>query len=437
MAIIYKILSEVKLMHEYYLTGSKGETVFDEALQDDRISFLQQQFINDYRSVNGDIEFVVPEMLQDMFKNYHLRIVPSYSGFKLAARCVRKKLPDNTTVFQPFVPLPANLSIFVLLRAKNNISSFSSVPIEKPFQAAYFFTNDNFPGAKAFPFLATAVPAFDAAATYEQGQLASFGIAGVKTFLNNGAADPWFALNGTGYVNEADRVLTPLRFHYAFPAGSNITDVSFTLEDQASNEVKKITAVAGESIKSVSLDFHTEQNIVKTIPSNPVSAASFYKLTVSADGYFRTFTLLFADDALNISQYVGAVCLKPSVPVAAFNLTDTQGLLRTRINPDTTKVPVPVFELWMKSRLVYWHYKNNERKNIKLMVDTQDVLAYDNGILITKDPHPLSYQPILLKKPDSTFQYLPNPTPGDPVNIINSKQFVNILVPASKLFPLE
>jgi hypothetical protein len=437
MAIVYKILGEVKLMHEYYLTGSEGQTIFDQALQDDRISFLQQQFINDNRSVNQDIEFVVPEMLQDMFKNYHLRIVPSYFGFKLAVRCVRKKLPDNTTVFEPFIPLPADLSIFILLRAKNNINSFSSVPIEKPLQSAYFFTNDNFPGPRAFPFLASAVPAFDAARTYEQGELASFGISGIKVFLNNGAADPWLTLNGTGYVNEADRMLVPLRFNYNFPAGSNITDVSFTLEDSASNEVKKITAIADEPIKSVSLDFHTEQNTVKTIPSGAVAADSFYTLTISANGYFRTFMLLFADDALNISQYTGAICLKPTVPVAAFNLVDSAGLLHTRINPDTTKVPVPVFELWMKSRLVYWHYRNNERKNIKLMIDTQDVLAYDNGILITKDPHPLSYQPILLKKPDATFQYLPNPMPGEPVNVVNSKQFINILVPASKLFPLE
>ena len=91
MSIVYKILCEVKLMHEYYLTGSNGETIFDEALQQDRILFLQEQFINDIRSVNQDIEFVVPEMLQEMYKNYHLRIVPSYSGFKLADRYVRKK----------------------------------------------------------------------------------------------------------------------------------------------------------------------------------------------------------------------------------------------------------------------------------------------------------------------------------------------------------
>lgn len=438
MAIVYKIICEVKLMHEYYLTGSKGETVFDEALQDDRISFLQQQFINDYRSVNQDIEFVVPEVMEAMFKSYHLRIVPSYSGFKLAARCVRKKLDDGTTVFEPFVPMAADLPIFILLRAKNSFSSFSSLPFEKPLQPAFFFTNDNFPGAKAFPFLAGAVPAFDAAKTYEQGEIASFGISGIKVFLNNGAVDPWLTLNGTGYVNEADRMLVPLRFSYSFPASLNITEASFTLTNADGDEVKKINIVAGEAIKSLSLDFHTDTNIVKTIPANTIAADSVYTLTISAsNGYNRTYTLLFADDALNISQYTGLICFKPIVPVSAFNLLDAAGLLHTRINPDTTKVPVPVFELWMKSRLVYWHYRNNERKNIKLMVDTQDVLAYDNGILITKDPHPLSYQPILLKKPDSSFQYLPNPVPGDPVNIINNKHFVNILVPASKLFPLE
>lgn len=438
MAIVYKILCEVKLMHEYYLTGSKGETIFDEALQEDRISFLQQQFINDNRSVHQDLEFVVPDMLQDMFNSYHLRIVPSYSGFKLAARCNRRKLADGTTVFEPFVPLPNDLSIFILLRQKNNITSFSSIPFEKPLQSAWFFTNDNFPGAKAFPFLASAVPAFDAAKIYEQGEIASFGINGIKMFMNNGEADPWLTLNGTGYVSEADRFLVPLQFSYSFPASLNITGATFTLEDANGNEVKTITAAAGDAIKSLRLDFHTDTDIVQTIPGKPIAADSLYTLTVSAsNGYTRSYTLLFADDRMNISSYTGVVCLKPIVPTAAFNLLDAQGLLHTRINPDTTKVPVPVYELWIKSRLVYWQYRNNERKNIKLMVDTQDVLVYDNGILVTKNPRPLSYQPLLLKKPDNSFQYLPNPMPGDPVNTTNAKHFVSILVPASKLFPLE
>lgn len=438
MSIVYKILCEVKLMHEYYLTGSKGETIFDEALQDDRIGFLQEQFINDIRSVNSDMEFEVPDMQREMFKNHHLRVVPSYSGFKLAARCVRKKLADGTTVYEPFVQLPDDLSIFILLRQKNSISSFSSIPFGKPLPSGWFFTNDNFPGTKAFPFLAGAVPAFDAAKTYEQGELASFGISGIKMFMNNGAVDPWLTLNGTGYVNEADRLLVPLQFNYSFPVSLDITEASFKLEDSNGDEVKTITAIAGQAIKSVRLDFHTDTDIVQTIPGKAISAASLYTLTVSAsNGYTRTYTLLFADDKLNIAAYSGMICLKPIVPVSAFNLLDAQGLLHTRINPDTTKVPVPVFELWIKSRLVYWQYRNNERKNIKLMVDTQDVLTYDNGILVTKDPRPLSYQPVMLKKPDSSFQYLPNPAPGDPVNTTSAKHFVSILVPASKLFPLE
>lgn len=438
MSIVYKIVCEVKLMHEYYLTGSNGQTVFDEALQDDRIDFLQQQFINDNRTVNQDIEFVIPEMLQEMYRSYHLRIIPSYSGFKLAARCIRQKLADGTTVYEPFVSLPNSLPIYVLLRAKNNISSFSSIPFDKPLQSAYFFTNDDFPGVKSFPFLASSVPAFDAAKIYEQGEIASFGINGIKIFLNNGAVDPWLALNGTGYVNETDRLLVPLRFNYSFPVSLNVIEASFTLTNSNGDEIKKITAIAGEAIKSVTLDFNTDTNLVQTVPAKAIAPESFYTLTVSgSNGYTRTFSLLFTDDKLHISGYTALICLRPQVPVAAFNLLDASGLLHTRINPDSTKVPVPVFELWMKSRLVYWSYRNNERKNIKLMPDTQDVLVYDNGILVTKDPRPLSYQPIMLKKPDNSFQYLPNPLPGDPVNINNSKHFVNILVPASKLFPLE
>ncbi|MEP6727876.1 MAG: hypothetical protein ABJC98_18790 [Bacteroidota bacterium] len=436
MAIIYKIVCEVKWMHEYYLTSEKGETVFDFAAQADRMNFLFQQFANDAATINSNLLFVMPESQQALFSNSKLKVIPSYSGFKLAVKCNKKLLPDGTTVFVPVVPLPA--SIPVMIEEKNSIGSFSNNALTKPFHAAWYFSNQDFPFVKAFPFLSNPVPAFDSAAIYEQGAIALHGAGDVRIFLNNGAADPWLKLNGTGYINESDKWLLPLSFSYLFFPADNVTEASFTLKDATAAEVKTIKVSGAHALKSVWLNFHTDKDIVKTIPGTTPAVSSVYSLEVTGNnGYSKTFTsLMFAADAINISNYRGIVNLDTRPANAAFNLIDNDGYLFTRILPDTTRQPAPVFELWMKSRPVFWQYSNNKQRKIKLTPDTLDVLADNSGILMTKNPLSLTYSPVLVKKPDSSFQYLPNPVPGDDVKLSGSKFFVNILVPESKMFPL-
>ena len=437
MDIIYKIVCEVKWMHEYYLTSEKGDTVFDLATQGDRMAFLYQQFVQDAETINSNLEFVIPESQQAIYKNGKLKIIPSYSGFKLAVKCNKKILPDGTTVYEPVVPLPPDTGIPVMIQEKNSIGSFSNSLLKQPFNAAWYFSNQDFPPAKTFPFLSNTVPAFDGAATYEQGEIALFGANDVRAFLNNGAIDPWLKLKGTGYINESDKWLVPLAFSYAFAAADNITNALFILKDAGATEVKRITVSGSHPLKSVWLNFHTDNDSIITLPGKLPGANNIYRMEVTgSNGYQKTFSLLFADDTMSISGYAGLINLAPNPANAAFDLVDSNGYLFTRILPDATRQPPPVFELWMKSRLVFWQYSNNKQKKIKLTLDTQDVLADNSGVLVTKNPLSLTHSPVLVKKPDNSFQYLPNPMPGELVKTSGSKHLVNILVPESKMFPL-
>ncbi len=63
MPLIYKILCDVKWMHEYYLTGSNGQGVFDFPLQTDRLNFLFEQFRKDAPTINSNLEFLVSRTL--------------------------------------------------------------------------------------------------------------------------------------------------------------------------------------------------------------------------------------------------------------------------------------------------------------------------------------------------------------------------------------
>jgi len=438
MAVIYKIVCEVKWMHEYYLTSEKGETVFDLAAQSDRINFLFQRFADDAVTINNNLSFFVPGPQQSLFDDAKLKIIPSYSGFKLAVKCNKALLPDGTTVYQPFTALPVVTGIPIMIREENSIGSFSNHALQRPFNAAWYFTNQDFPAVKNFPFLSNPVPAFEAARVYEQGEIALHGPNDVRIFLNNGAVDPWLPLQGTSYINESDKCLLPLSFSYRFSEADHVTEAVFVLKDATAATVKTITVSDDHPLKSVWLNFHTDDNVVATLPGTPAGPGTIYSLEVTgSNGYTRIFTpLLFAADTLNISACAGMINLVPSPVNAAFNLTDTGGFLFTRILPNNTKVPPPVFELWMKSRPVFWQYSNNKQRKIKLTLDTQDVLADNSGVLVTKNPQSLTYSPVMIKKPDSSFQYLPNPLPGDAIKLSGSKFLVNIMVPESKMFPL-
>jgi hypothetical protein len=438
MSVIYKILCEVKWMHEYYCSTDKGDTVFDLPAQSDRIQFLLQQFIKDLPSINRDLDFVFPATSSDLFNSQHIKIIPAYSGFKLAVKCRKQLLADGTIVYSPLVSLPNSTQITIFARIKNNINGFTHNSLLQPFSAIRYFSNEDIPLTKTFPFLTEPVPAYNAALSYEQGALASYGANDVRCFLNNGAVNAWLSLNGTGYSNEGDKLLLPLGFGYAFAVGDNVTDAQFILKDASATTIKQIKFSGTEPLRSVFLNFQTDQQLVRTVPENPVSASTMYSLTVTgSNGYAKSFSsLVFADPSMDIVNNAAYFQLKVQPGNPAFNLLDNNGFLQTRIMPDSSRVPPPVFELWMKSRLVFWQYKNNRQQKIKTTLSTQPLLSDNSGILVTKNPLFLSHSPRMIKKPDNSFMYLPNPVPGDTVQINGNTFLMNIQVPISNLFPL-
>ncbi len=437
MPLIYKILCDVKWMHEYYLTGSNGQGVFDFPLQTDRMNFLFEQFHKDAPTINSNLEFLVPELLKPQFSNYSLKVIPSYSGFKLAVQCSKKILPDGSTVYTPLAGIPVSEPLLVMIKERDTIRTFSNLSMSMPFRSAWYFSNDEFPVTKTFPFLCGPADDFDPAVIYAQGDIVVFGGNDAAIFLNNGTPDPWLHIPGINYITNRDRMVVPLSFTYSFTAADNVTDASFSLKDNTNTEVKVFEFSGTDPLQTAYLNFRLPDNPIQTIPSKTPSPQVLYTLEVtSTNGYTRLFRLLFADDKLNIADYTAIIglTLRPTNP--DFNLLDNNGFLNTRILPNGIRTEPPVFELWMKSRLVFWQYRNNRRKKIKLTPDTQDLLTDVDGILTTKNPQRLAYAPFGLKKPDNSFQFLPNPSPGDQVRADHSGYFVNIIVPASKMFPL-
>ena len=61
---------------------------------------------------------------------------------------------------------------------------------------------------------------------------------------------------------------------------------------------------------------------------------------------------------------------------------------------------------------------------------------FENSTLQIVRPKGWQYDIAVQKKPDNSFQSLPNPMPGDEAKVIGNKFSMNILVPESKMFPL-
>lgn len=433
---IYKILCEVKWLHEYYLTLEKGERIFDKAAQTDRMDFLFSRFEKDLPSIHEDLDFVV-HAANPLFDDHGVKLLPAYAGFKIAVKCRKEKLSNGTVVYRPFIDLPDDLCLRVMIRNKHDIRRYSSVFTPNPFQPSWYFSSNNIPAVKTFPFLTAPIPAYTGTGSYLQSELTlKAGV--VSAFQNNGAADPWLALPGNHYVNRNDARLLPLSFKYRFNALDNMTDATVVLKDSTAAVVRTLKFTADKPMTSIGISFRSSEQDVDTLEHHMLRPDQLYRMEVTGSGgYTRTFTdLLFANDALALERYAGVLDILVKPANAAFQLLDGSGLLHTRIQPNGTRLPAPVFELWMTSKLAYWQYMNNHQRKFKLTPQTSDLLADNSGILVTKNPIPMSFTPVTLKKPDNSFQLLPNPHPALDAKYDQHKFILTMQTPSSTLFPL-
>src|SRR4051812_45513931 len=105
MALIYKTLFEVKLLHEYYLTEKDGTTIFEKVLLQDRMNFLNNKYSFDLPSISDDMEFEIPEEAKEVFAGHRMRLLKSYSGFKVVIGVTKSIRADGSIEYRPLVSL--------------------------------------------------------------------------------------------------------------------------------------------------------------------------------------------------------------------------------------------------------------------------------------------------------------------------------------------
>ncbi|MBS1663844.1 MAG: hypothetical protein JST68_22555 [Bacteroidetes bacterium] len=429
MTTIYKILFEVRLLHEFYLTKSDGTSIFGAANAAARDAFLQDFFDRTQRSINSDIDYRIPASAATLYKNYRLKLVPTYSGFKIATEVLRTS-DGGKIAFKPVAPLPTGLNVPILLvRTNADFDSYTNRRFKPAFNAIYYISNDNTTGPKIFPFLTNTVPTQIAGTAYEQGELSQSGGI-VNAFYVDSSGNPHFApVIGKSFLTEADRILVYPSFQYYFTPADNVKNASFTLKDKDNNTIFTNTVKSDSPLQNVQLRF--DESKLKTLPSSVTETAALYILSVTGDGgYNKNYKLFFLQATAETEEAWGMINIYSQPGDPAFNCIDSKGLLLTRLNTDNSvAIAPPVFEVFIKSRYAFWRYINDQGKLLK---DSHGgTLKLTGNNLVSAIPQPQTYAPIPVQGTK-----LPNPKLFYPVKPEGQQIFADIIVPESDIFPL-
>lgn len=436
MSLIYKTLFEIKLMHEYFLTRPDGKSVFEKNTPAERLIFLKEEFENDKQPINADIDFQFPESLKTGYDGAGLKLLPTYSGCRIVIRVIQKQLTDGTVVFSPAINISKDQHIYILLnRRANRIDSYTNSRVQRALPCIYYFSNTNELGPRTFPYLTNSVPDYNSNVNYEQGEI-SFRSGKIQEYFSNSGADTWADITGTGFVNESDRILLPPRFNYSFENPAGLTEAEFRLKDNDGNEVLAVTKTSSEGLPA-SVDFDVSEKVKQVPPNDPYVVEDFlYTLDVTTNnGYSRSHSIMFADN-LVVRDSWAMININASI-TGPFNLFAADGFLIRRKDPLSGWAPAPVFEIPVKSRLVYWRFRNNQGRDLGISPPLIPYVHKESKVLVTNRPRSLAKDFFQLRKQGSTDTlYVPNPTDVRLVNEKGRRLFLEISVPQSELFPV-
>lgn len=440
MELIYKTLFEIKLEHEYFLTFEDGKNLFEESDPLNRIARLGQAYADDRESFSRDIMFDFPEKLKPLYYEYGLKLLPSYSGCRVLVRVNQKRLPDNSTVFEPFFPSPEDLEIFILLIKRNNLpDAYTNGRISRSIPAIYMFSNENLNGARVFPFIASPISPFDAVASYEQGELAlDAGNNPVEIFYDNTGNLQQKAIITpiNSFASENDRILLSGKFYYNVVGNNPVTELEISVTDSSNNIIKEFSFVRSEPISRVILDFTDKADLLQLSETLSLPDAIFSLVVTGDNGYSDNRNIVFGDHLVPVSAF-GAVHLKPKVTNAFFNLLTDEGWIIQKRDPAGVLSAAPLFEIPFKSRFGHFRYINSNGKELLLDPSLNNFLFKENGALISQMPVSLCRYYFLIS--DNTgilTKYLPNPKSYDIRMDAFRRIYFDIQVPESDLFQI-
>ena len=434
---MFRTLFEVRVYHEFYLTKRDGDVIFNHSSVDEVNDFLEEKLNENCPSITNDLSFIIPAPQQSLFSSSRMKLVNTYAGFKVLIDVSETPLDLNVTGFKPRQPWPLDIPIPIAVIQKNPtisiISNSRAVPV---LPSAYYFTNAELSGTKTYPYLSQQAPRQSILTVFEQGEIASDNSNALFAyFVDKTASDQWQPLGFNWAVTEADRILLPLQFTYTLLNEKVTGFTTFNLLDRNGVSLYSFQQPVNATRQKVLLNFSAVTGL---------KTSEMYQLEVVRENSPATIhPVRFADAALVTGNLWGVFQLLPTVSDSAFSLMDDQGLLKMRKQADGTFTGIPVFEIRIPSRRMFWHYRNNKGLPIKPKSTLDPFLSYETGTGAFTSLLMRSATYVNTDFRDGTATlFIPNPSSYEAVSLqtvgtgagARDQVYVDILVPQSSLF---
>ncbi len=207
-SVEYKILFEVKFLHDYYLYGlepggdGSAKSFFAMSEQNQSVRLAEQLKSGQY-DIRRDLDAIIGVSDEKLINNLRMKFVKTATGFFVGMQVKRITSLNGEIRFQPVITPDEDTHITIGLSSVNPFfGSISNLRLEQNTDNIYFFSNENphHPLSLASP-ISQIVPGQQ----YRMGDLAV--VAGnVKQAIadNTGHAHLWRAIEGNGFINQGD-----------------------------------------------------------------------------------------------------------------------------------------------------------------------------------------------------------------------------------------
>lgn len=210
-SIEYKILFEVRFLHDYYLYGLEpgtGNSVksFFAMSAENQSARLIELLKNGRYDMRKDLDLLIGADEERLFKNLRLKLVRTATGFFLGIQVERVVTNSGEIRFKPVIFPSEDTCVTIGLSIANPyFCSISNLRLDRDVDKIYYFTNE---GVHDDISLAALTPPLVSGQQYRMGDLAL--VAGkVKQAIadNTGNTRFWSTVDGKGIVSQRDRSL--------------------------------------------------------------------------------------------------------------------------------------------------------------------------------------------------------------------------------------
>lgn len=329
-SVEYKILFEVRFLHDYYLYGvdpggdGRTKSFFAMSAKSQSARLVELLKSGQY-DIRKDLDVIVGAADERLIKSLRMKFVRTATGFFLGMQVKRVVSSSGEIRFQPVISPSEDTCITIGLSIANPFfGSISNLRLDQDVDKIYYFTNE---GVHHDLSLASPISQIVPGQQYRMGDLALV-TGNVKQALadNIGNSHWWTAVDGNGFIHQGDRSLSPVEDWYAR------WRATVGLRSKHPAGVIKIALMSGNGQLS------------------PIDENKF--LTTR-------FPSTIEDRA--------------------------HSTIQTAVHP--------VFELRWLSRATYWRYRKRDgfsaRERSDIMLKAGSLLADEDGQFVTKEPWPI------------------------------------------------